>query len=85
METWATPFLQGERDFIKDKKEGRKRADNISTFQQNAADASGRAQAWSAFGQLAPTVAKVGGSIFSTQSPDSSDSFENNPFKANNL
>ena len=58
---------------------------NISAFQQNAADAAGRAQAWSAFGQLAPTVAKVGGSIFSTQSPDSSDSFENNPFKANNL
>lgn len=38
---------------------------NISAFQQNAADAAGRAQMWGAFGQLAPTAFKVGGSIFS--------------------
>lgn len=43
-------------------------AENISAFQQNAADAAGRAQMWSAFGQLAPTAVKVGGSIFSGDS-----------------
>ena len=32
METWATPFLQGERDFIKDRKEGRKKADEMSSM-----------------------------------------------------
>lgn len=32
METWANPFLQGERDFVKDKKEGRKKADEISSM-----------------------------------------------------
>lgn len=32
METWATPFLQGERDFIEDRKEGRKKADEMSSM-----------------------------------------------------
>ena len=39
-------------------------ANNISAFQQNAADANNAAQMWTTFGQLAPTAIKVGSSIF---------------------
>jgi hypothetical protein len=30
METWASQFLKGERDLVRNRKEGRKRADNIT-------------------------------------------------------
>lgn len=45
------------------------RASDIGVFQQNAADAAGRAQLWSAFGQMAPSALSVGNSIFSNNTP----------------
>ena len=32
METWADQFLKGERDLVRNRKEGRKRADDISSM-----------------------------------------------------
>lgn len=32
METWADQFLKGERDLVRNRKEGRKKADNISSM-----------------------------------------------------